>query len=107
MLSDTKWLDKFTKRYTQIHTDFKPNEIKSLPLEKIEQAAKTQVEFLFGQTNYTKDTFIRSFEGKDKWILLDKIYNHDKVRKYHSRLSVQDLYDVLQVSYVVDVKVEI
>lgn len=39
----------------------------------------------------------------DNWIKLDIIYNFRKVKKFHSRISIEDLAQVLRLSTVVDV----
>ena len=51
MLFDVKELDIYTKK----HTVFDEDLIDYLPEVAIEQAAKFQVEFYFGQSNYLKD----------------------------------------------------
>ena len=41
----------------------------NLPIEAIQQAAKFQVEYYFGQTHYIKDGNMREYEAQDGWIL--------------------------------------
>ena len=60
MLFDEEELDQYTKK----HTVFDESLIPILPIEVIEQAAKFQVEFYFGQTNYFKDDHLRKAADK-------------------------------------------
>ena len=100
MLFDVAELDTYTKK----HTAFDENLIYELPFEVIEQAAKFQVEFYFGQTNYYKDEYLRKCENHEGWIDLKVIYSFRKIRKFHSRLTIAQLASVLELSTVVDVR---
>ena len=99
MLFDTDELDD----YTLVNTTFDEFDIDEMPQEAIEQAAKFQVEFYFGQTNYLKDEYLRDAEGRDRWIPLSLIYQFHKVRKFHSRLTIVQLATVMTLSTVVDI----
>ena len=65
------------------------------------QAAKFQVEFYFGQTNYKTDEYLRSFENAEGWIALEFINNFPKMRKYN--LNESQIYEVLGLSTIVEV----
>ena len=51
MFYDTKFLDSYTKELKDIPTD----NLWNLPIEEVEQLAKFQIEYFFGQNNYKKD----------------------------------------------------
>ena len=74
-----------------------------MDIEEVLQAAKFQVEFYFGQSNYHKDEYLKSKENNTGKINLEEIYRFSKIRKFHSRLRLRDLYKVLKYSTVVDV----
>lgn len=101
LLHDTEQLDA----YTRLHTTFDPSQINVVSKEKVAQAAKFQVEFYFGQSNYHKDDYLKKAANLQGWITLETIYNFSKIKKFHSRLRMRDLYEVLQLSTVVDVKI--
>ena len=65
MLFDTE----LNEEYTSLHSSFDPRQMNSLPIEAIQQAAKFQVEYYFGQTHYIKDGNMREYEAQDGWIL--------------------------------------
>lgn len=54
LLHDTEELDAYTRE----HTTFDPKQIDVVQKEKVAQAAKFQVEFYFGNSNYYKDDFL-------------------------------------------------
>ena len=99
MLFDTDELDD----YTFVNTTFDELDIDMMPQEAIEQAAKFQVEFYFGQTNYLKDEYLRDAEGRDRWIPLSLIYQFNKVRTFQNRLTIEQLATVMRLSTVVDI----
>ena len=99
MLFDTNELDQYTK----VHTVFDESMLNYLPLEVVSQAAKFQVEFYFGQSNYYKDDHLKSCADKEGWIPLETIYEFRKLKKFHSRLSLDELAYALNLSTVVDV----
>ena len=99
MLFDTDMLDEYTAKHTVFDEAF----LEELPQEVIEQAAKFQVEFYFGQTNYHKDEYLKDCEDKDRWIPLQTIYKFKKIKKFHSRLSIHELAQILILSTVVEV----
>ena len=70
----------------------------------IAQAAKFQVEFYFGQTAYYHDDYLKKCCDPNGWIPLSVIYDFRKIRQFHSRLSIHQLYEVMKLSSVVDVK---
>lgn len=65
------------------------------------------MEFYFGQTNYNKDDHLQAAEAPGGWILLALIYDFKKVRQFHEFLSMRDLFNVLKMSTVVEVKEDI
>ena len=72
--------------------------------EEIEQAAKFQVEFYFGNNNYNKDFYLRNvLEGKDRWINLSVILNFPKMRKFQVYVPIENLYELLKLSSLVEV----
>lgn len=91
LLHDTKQLDEYTRR----HTTFDFDQIDRVSFEQVAQAAKFQVEFYFGQSNYHKDEHLKSAANPQGWIPLDMIYNFTKMRRFQSRLSKSELYEVL------------
>ena len=48
-------------------------------VEQRRQAAKFQVEYYFGQTNYRRDEFLKSLEDAEGWIDLSLINNFQKM----------------------------
>ena len=66
------------------------------------QAAKFQVEYYFGQTNYPSDDHLHSLEGLDGWIDLNFINKFSKMKKF--RLSLPEVYDMMKKSILVDVE---
>ena len=46
-------------------------------------------------------------EAQGGWILLALIYDFPKIRQFHEFLSIQDLFNVLKMSTVVEVKEDI
>ena len=66
------------------------------------QAAKFQVEYYFGQTNYQKDDYLKKHENSDGWIELSFINNFHKMRKFN--LHEYDVYKILKLSTIVEVK---
>ena len=99
MLFDEEELDKYTKK----HTVFDESLIPILPIEVVEQAAKFQVEFYFGQSNYFKDEHLRNAEDKEGWIPLELIYKFNKIKKFRKRLSMKELAHVMRLSTVVEI----
>ena len=45
------------------------------------QAAKFQVEYYFGQTNYLQDDFLQQMEGPEKWIDLVRINKFNRLKR--------------------------
>ena len=103
MLFDRQEMDDFSRSNTTFLTNF----IDSTPIETIRQGAKYQVEYYFSQTKYHKDDHLKKCEGPEGWILLSEIWNFGKMRRFHSRLSLQDLAEVMKLSVEVDVKTDI
>lgn len=99
MLFDVEELDIYTKK----HTVFNEAAIDYMPIEVIEQAAKFQVEYYFGQTSYYKDTYLQAAANKDGWINLRVIYKFNKIKKFWRRLSIEALARVMKLSTVVDI----
>ena len=75
--------------------------------EQIYQAIKFQVEFYFGQTNYHKDEYLKNCEGKDGWILLSIIYGFRAIMKFAEYVELEDLFELMKLSSIVDVKEEV
>lgn len=72
---------------------------------QVEQAAKFQVETYFGQTNYHKDVHLKKLEKDGGWISFNEIFsNFPKIKRFHGYLRKEDLFEVLEVSDVVQVK---
>ena len=46
---------------------------------------------------------MREAADKDGWIQLEMIYNFPKLKKFHSVLSMMDLFEVLKLSTVIEV----
>ena len=80
--------------------------IDTLPKEIVAMAAKYQVESYFSNTNYRKDTYLKKAHGAEGWILLEVVHNFPKMKRFHDRLSLKDLYEVLKLSSDVEVNVE-
>ena len=59
------------------------------------------MEFYFGNSNYKKDEYLKSFEGHDKWINLRFINKFRKMKKFC--LRKKDVYDMMKLSTVVEV----
>ena len=51
------------------------------------QAAKFQVEYYFGQTNYLKDDFLRQMEGPEKWIDLVRINKFARMQRINLQVD--------------------
>ena len=75
--------------------------------EAIYQAAKFQVEYFFGQTNYKHDDYLKKAEGPEGWILLSTIFAFRKFNLFRDYLAIDDLFEVLKLSTVVEVKEDI
>ena len=97
MLYEDKLLDEYTRNATVVNVE----QAESMKHENIRQAAKFQVEFYFGQTNYIKDTYLQSHEGHDGWIDLDTINQFPKMKKF--KVSTEELFGLLKISTKVDV----
>ena len=80
--------------------------IDTLPKEIVAMAAKYQVESYFSNINYSKDTHLKKARGAEDWILLEVIHDFPKMKRFHDRLSLKDLYEVMKLSSDVDVTVE-
>ena len=64
-------------------------------------AAKFQVEYYFGQSNYHKDDYLRAMEDSDGWILISDICQFPKMKKFN--LTKEEVYTIMKLSTVVDV----
>ena len=42
-------------------------------------------------------------EGPEGWILLSEIYDFPKIRRFHDYLSIDELFEILKLSSVVEV----
>ena len=82
---------------------FDENLVDILPDSVIEQAAKFQVEFYFGQSNFHKDEHLKKARDSEGWIPLSMIYKFNKIKKFRSRLSLKRLARVMQLSTVVEI----
>ena len=65
------------------------------------QAAKFQIEYYFGQTNYHDDDYLKTLESAEGWVELHAINDFPRVRKFG--LPVFELYDILKHSTIVEV----
>ena len=101
MFFDQSFLDDYTKELKDLN---EPDNLDMMNQEDIAQLAKFQVEYYFGQTNYNKDFYLKSCEGKDGWIPLEVIYGFFGIRKFHHNLTVEELYETMKASAIVEVK---
>lgn len=85
MLFDTEKLNDYTLALTTYNQD----QLEQMTQEEHEQAAKFQVEYYFGNTNYSKDWYLRNtLEGADGWISLRVIYDFPSMRKFHNYVPI-------------------
>lgn len=98
MLFKQEFLDEYTRETTKVDEC----EVGIMDYERRLQAAKFQVEFYFGQTNYQKDVYLQSHESRDGWIDIKFINNFKKMKAF--KLTVAEVFEMMQKSIVVDVK---
>ena len=103
MLYDTEQLDEYTKENTQFDEEM----MDDMTDEQIYQAVKFQVEYYFGQTNYYKDDYLQKAASKEGWILLEIIFGFRSIQKFHDYLHQDDLFELLKLSSIVEVKEDI
>ena len=89
MLYKSEFKDAYTKKVTLL-TD---TSLDQMGHEKVRQAAKFQVEFYFGQTNYHRDLHLRDLEGYECWINLNRINAFFKMRQF--QLPTAELYEIM------------
>mmetsp|Transcript_16288 Transcript_16288/g.20629 ORF Transcript_16288/g.20629 Transcript_16288/m.20629 type:complete len:186 (-) Transcript_16288:917-1474(-) len=70
-------------------------------------SAKFEVEAYFVNTSYRKDHYLKELEGPQGWILLSEIYNFPKMKKFHSRLTLNAFFEVMHLSADVEMKQEV
>jgi len=73
----------------------------------VAQAAKFEVESYFSQINFHKDEWLKKAQGAEGWIFLELIYDFGKMKKFHDRIKLKNLYEILKLSADVEVKEEI
>ena len=73
----TEMREQFVKEVTTVKSGQKLAQ-----LEKRQQAAKFQVEYYFGQTNYHKDEYLQSKEDPEGWIDLKIINSFPKMKAF-------------------------
>ena len=42
-------------------------------------------------------------EAEEGWILLESIYNFPKIKRFHDYLSIEDLFEIMKLSSIVEV----
>ena len=94
--------DDILNEYTQEKTTVMRDLVSQMDQGDVLQAAKFQVEYYFGQTNYQKDDHLKKHEDADGWIELSFINNFHKMRKFN--LHEYDVYTILKLSTIVEVK---
>lgn len=99
MLFDSDAINK----YTHTHTSFDQTVIEELDIEVVEEAAMFQIEYYFNQRNYLKDDHLRGLEDDAGWIDLCLVYKFNKLKKFQKRLGIDQLYQALKLSTVVEV----
>ena len=75
--------------------------------ENFTLAVKFHVESYFSNTNYRKDEHMKKLEGAGGWIPLKDIYKFRKTKRFHERLTLRGLYEIMKLSSDVEVKEEI
>ena len=70
-------------------------------------AVKFEVEAYFVQTSFNKDDYLKKAQGPEGWILLEVIYDFQKIKKFRSRLTLQRLFEVMKLSADVEVKSDV
>ena len=72
--------------------------------DKLLQAAKFQVEYYFGQTNYKNDLHLQKHADRDGWIDLNFVNNFNKMQSFG--LPTCEVFEMLKKSIVVDVQLK-
>ena len=62
------------------------------------------IENFFIDTKTYRDSNFKAYEGKEGWIDFEKIYNLDQISQFHDRLSLIEVYRLMKLSAIVDIK---
>lgn len=99
MLFDSREIyDSFTNQKTSVQN----RGVENFNHDELLQAAKFQVEYYFGQTNYPTDDYLKSHENNEGWIDLALINDFKKMRCFN--LDLPELFEMLKKSTAVEVE---